>query len=535
MEPLAYLLGLGLSITSTATEIIIIEDEPTETSSVTETSSTSIIIIDDPDPSEPESSSLSETLDSWNIRARANIRFDARVAVDTSFDRRNEQVGELHLGARLELDVQLGAQLSVYTAPSFTYVSALDREGDDRYFLYLLPPEAHLTYSAGPVRLRLGTQIFSWGASDLVAPSDVLNPVDLRRNILGLTDAAKIPILAAELVGTFGPFTLRGVVAPFFTAPRFHLVAWDSAVLSSGAVLGGSSLSLDRLVSDSTIDRSGDELLVNQRPSVRIDNATLGARATATFGGLDLALTAVYGWDTLPQIDADPDLVTVAGAYGEILEAGGEVPLFLEGAAGQAQGRLIQKIQGGQPVFEGTYRRRATFGMDLVYALDPLIIKFDLAYTLKRVFYTQDSFRSVRHPWVSAVLGVEYLYGDQLQIIVEVFTLAILDIASNYRISLFEPAAPPPSTTSDGRRTVALPGAICAIRYSILDGDLNFELGFLTTPTRGDFVILPSVQWKLDDLHQLTLGGVAIEGRQDGYGGVYSHTDQLYLAYRFTY
>ena len=85
-----------------------------------------------------------------------------------------------------------------------------------------------------------------------------------------------------------------------------------------------------------------------------------------------------------------------------------------------------------------------------------------------------------------------------------------------------------------GRRTLSLPGAIAVIRYSTLDGDLNFELGALATFTRGDLIALPSIAWRIDDHHQLKLGGALFEGRSDGYGGLYTSNDQVYLAYAWS-
>src|SRR5687768_480311 len=102
------------------------------TSSTATTSEAPIVIEEELAPPAPAEN------DFWDIRARAAIRFDSRVSIDTSFDRAEEQVGELWLGAKVELDVDLAESFKVYAAPSFQWVGALDREGDDRQFLYLV-------------------------------------------------------------------------------------------------------------------------------------------------------------------------------------------------------------------------------------------------------------------------------------------------------------------------------------------------------------------------------------------------------------
>src|SRR5207248_6586983 len=135
---------------------------------------------------------------------------------------------EMRLGGRLEMDVAIAKELSAFVAPAFTFVTALDRDGNDREVVYLVTPEARVTYSFGPFDLRAGAIVFSWGSSDLVAPIDVLNPIDYRRNFVAAIDDAKIPVLAAELVTHVGPLTIRGVVEPFFTPSRVYLTGWTT-------------------------------------------------------------------------------------------------------------------------------------------------------------------------------------------------------------------------------------------------------------------------------------------------------------------
>lgn len=80
-----------------------------------------------------------------------------------------------------------------------------------------------------------------------------------------------------------------------------------------------------------------------------------------------------------------------------------------------------------------------------------------------------------------------------------------------------------------------MPGALAAIFFSALDGDLRFELGVLATFTRGDFGIAPAITWRVDDHHQLGIGGFALEGTASSLGGAYTNTDQVYVTYRFSY
>src|SRR5207244_3718969 len=133
------------------------------------------------------------------------IRLDARLSMDTAFDQPGEQVAELWLGGRFELDVDITKDLKAYVAPNILFVSAISKEKNDREIVYFNTPEARISYAFGPFDLRAGALVFSWGASDLVAPIDVMNPYDYRRSFVAAVDETKIPVPAAELVTHFGP------------------------------------------------------------------------------------------------------------------------------------------------------------------------------------------------------------------------------------------------------------------------------------------------------------------------------------------
>lgn len=510
---LVCLVGLPTSTTATATatdDLIIIIDEESQGDGIIRE-----------EPSVPE-------VDPWDVRARASIELDARVGVDTSFDRRGEHVGELWLGARLELDVDLARGLSVFAAPTFDYVTAIDREGEDRQFLYLLTPEAYVAWADGPFVFRAGALIFSWGPSDIIGPNDVLNPVDYRRSILGISEDAKIPVLAAEGGATFGPFTLKAVVQPFFTASRFHIQKWDFSALQAGVFPLSDRFPVEQFFSEAQVDELGSQALGTERPSSRPDNATIAGRAALTFGTFDIAFNAVYGWDTLPSFIVDDDLVFLANTFAETNAAGEPFP-FTDQEVLSAVERLRDAVDGGRKIIKGTYLRRTVLGFDAVAALDPIVLKVDVAYSLQHTVYTQ-ALLPKAHPWLNAVLGLEYFDGSRLQVIAELFAFAVFDVPGDYRLLFFEETGAPPGEN----RTVFFPGIAGAVRYTILNGDLRFELGVSAT-LRGDLLILPTVQYKVGDMHRFMIGGMAVEGREGSYGHSYTNTDQVYVAYRWSY
>ena len=466
-------------------------------------------------------------------RVRASVKLDARASVDTSFDRPHEHIFELDLGGSVEVDAEFASGWSVYAQPRFSHVTAIDRDGEDREVVYLEVPEAYVTWSSGRTHLRVGTMIFGWGSSDFVAPADVLNPVDMRRGLLGGTpEQSKIPVFAAELVTSFGPLTVRGVIEPFFTPSRFYLASWDDA-LSAAAVAQGMALpDLDGLLGAGTVDALADQMLITERPTDRPDDATYALRTTLKLGDLDVSATAVYGWESLPRLTMDPDVAFLAGKLADSLGGGEPLELTDEKLLG-AITRLQDATAEGRTVFEGSYERRLLLGLDAVLAIDPILLKFDVAYTFERTLYAQGTFSPVTVPWLNAVVGIEYFDGEELQVIVEAFAITLFDVRSYYRLAIFEPNAPPPSQLDVGGRTIALPGLIGVVRYTIWDGDLSFEIGAVTTLTRGDLIAMPTIKWRLDDEHQLSLGGVLVEGKSDGYGGYYTHNDRVFVGYQW--
>ncbi len=456
------------------------------------------------------------------------LRLGTSLALDTSFDRRGEHILEWGVYGRLELHADLTPHLSAHVLPRFTQITALDREGGDRADLDLDAPEAYLALSFDGFRLRAGTLIHAWGSTELVTPSNILNPIDLRRSLVAAQDGARIPVLGAEATVVLSPLTLRGVIQPFFTSSRFYLSGWDTGFAPLVGAQGLDLPDLDGVLGRATADRVGDELLVVDRPSERLDHLTLALRGTLSLGDLELSTTFVWGYEPLPRLALDPDLSVVGGA---VLDAIAEQrPIdFFDAAVGEAFGRLQDKLEAQRPLIEGTYPRRTVFGVDATYALDPFLLKLDAAYTVARTHYSQ-TFAPVALPAIDVVVGLEYVHGTTLQLVLEVATLTTLDVPRTLRLAVLEAREVGPVED----RAVITPGAALAGRWAILEDELSFELLLATTFTRRDLVLAPQLRWKLSDHHQVRLGGLLIEGQPDGYGGAYTHNDQVFVGYEWS-
>lgn len=512
--------ALLCSATSTTTPssadddvIIIIDDEPADDYGG------DVIDLTDGDEISP---------DLFSIQARASAQLDVRVAIDTAFDRDQEQVAESLIDARLVLDVDLSKTLRAYAVPRFTWQGAVTRDGDDRELVLSGAPEAFLGWASGAISARAGYLIFDWGQSEIIGPSDVLNPPDLRRNPWNADSDLKIPVPGAEVVATYGALTIRGVVVPVFVPARFQLTGWDISALQGGVIPGGGEFADAEVVNPAFIDLVGDQAVQTERPRDRPDNATLGLRATLGLDLLDLGASIVYGWNPLPSMTVDPNLILLGSRVAEARSRGTTPPLDDPEIAG-ALLNLQRAFEVGAPIFKGKFDRHTVVGVDAALALDPFIIKMDIAYNSYQVSYSRSGL--VRGaPTATAVFGAEYYLGEQLQVWLEVFAQRLFSVPGTDSIAFIEPDAP---DRTPGRDLTWFGGGAFA-RYQLLDGDLGVELGVLVT-SREDLALLPRLNYRMSEHHSVYLGMVMVQGQTDGLGGTYGHLDQAYFGYRASY
>ncbi len=492
-----------------------------------------VIIFDDEDGFDADFIDLSDgdddvAADIFMVQARASAQVDLRMGVDTAFDRAREQVAETLLDARLVLDVDLSKTLRAYAVPRFTWQGALDRDGNDRELVLSGAPEAYLGWASGAFSARAGYLVFDWGQSEIIGPSDVLNPPDLRRNPWNTDSDLKIPVPGAEVVANYGVLTIRGVVVPVFVPGRFQLTGWDISALQGGVIPGGAEFADAAVVNPAYIDLIGDQAVQTERPRDRPDNATLGLRATLGFDTLDLAATFVYGWNPLPSMTVDPNLVVLGSRIAEA-RSRGEIPALDDPVTVGALANLQRAFEAGSPIFKGKYERHTVVGVDAAWALDPFILKMDIGYNSYQVSYSRSGL--VRGtPTLTAVLGAEYYLGEQLQIWLELFAQRLFSVPGSDSIAFIEADI---SDRVPGRDLDWFGGGAFA-RYQMLEGDLAMEMGLLMT-SRQDLALLPRMNYRLSQHHSVYVGMVVVQGPADGLGGTYGHLDQAYFGYRASY
>ncbi len=500
---------VSTSTSSSEEEIVIVWEDEINTSSTSDTISVGEV---------PELS---------DINARARFEVSATGGIDTSFEKPGEQILFFGVSGLVELDVELSRSLSIFAQPKFYHATTWNRSLDDRQMLYLNTPEAYVRYRDSFVSLKIGALVHKWGSSDLIAPSDVLNPQDLR---LGLINGNKIPTLGAQVEAQLGPLTLTAVVQPFFAASRYHLVGWDYAILQPNKFMGNPTRTLEAVYGPGTLDRIGDEMVATERPQDSLDNGTYALRGLVELGDLSLAMSFVHGWDSIPTMVVNEDLLTVANAVWQEVEQRRFRPVGISDEVDAALVRLQDAVEAGRPLFNGRFQRRTLLGIDANYVLDPVILKLDVAYTFKRTFYTEGPL-ATRHPWLNAAFGFEYVRGQEFQLLVEGYFSAVLDVPERELLIFLESTG---SSREQGR-IVPIYGISAVMRYMIIEEELGLEAAAIYNIGQGDVLLAPALFWRLDDQQQLRASLVLIEGSEDSYGDTFSHNDQVLVTYKYAY
>ena len=80
--------------------------------------------------------------------------------------------------------------------------------------------EAFATYKIGSVDIAAGQKIWAWGLTDIVSPTNLINPIDLNRLFDVEVNLARLPTASVGATWYFSGLRLEGVYLPFFRASR---------------------------------------------------------------------------------------------------------------------------------------------------------------------------------------------------------------------------------------------------------------------------------------------------------------------------
>ena len=158
--------------------------------------------------------------------------------------------------------------------------------------------EAYIDWKGEMLALRVGRQVVSWGKADDIQITDVLNPRDETNVVAADYNESKLGVDAVRLSLLTDKTQVDAYWIPFFT-PSILPLAKGNPLHSHvfPEEVDGVQIHYPEKYDDFDL------------PEKRLSKSELALRASAYTSVADLSLYGFYGWDDLPIIRYNPDIV----------------------------------------------------------------------------------------------------------------------------------------------------------------------------------------------------------------------------------
>jgi hypothetical protein len=447
---------------------------------------------------------LDEVEESETPRFQPRYRFRGalsdEVAVDLGFEGDGEHVLRSIHRLFLAMDGEIRPKMKAHVSGRMSWFVWMDEDGDARYELEPELRDTWLQWTLGDsTSLIVGTQTWSWGVSDVFPVADGINPRDLIHGYTASLETPKIPVFGVTLRSGLGDHVrAEAVWVPFFFPDRAAVFAHDFAIL--GEVLGSSSTFISTLQAQldalhpSIIDDVQPLLVATERPDEGLENSSAGLRLTANVRGVDLGTSYFFGWDRIPVFVVPSDDVL-----------GSALPGLLSGET--AVGDL----------FASRHERRHWIGVDLAVALGDFVLRGESAWTPKKTIYLGD-LTSTRLPIIESTGGLEYSWDSTVTALIEVHHRHVFELPEDADLFL----------AGQDQLQIA---AVLATRWLEFD-TLQVSVAALYGISQEDWVLSPSVTWKVSDAFAVVVGGRIFEGPANSLGGAFDSNDEVFLQTR---
>jgi len=439
--------------------------------------------------------------------------------VDTGFEpQRSDGLSEHVVDARgqasLSTDVKLSPSMRLLVEGRALWRAGAE-SGLERGKAFFEPTlgEAFLDFYTPHVDVRVGQQTLAFGANAAFAPTDILNPRDLRTSfVLTEPEDAKLPVFAARALGDVGPLTLTAAWVPFFTPHRYTVFGQDEALFQPG--LG---VSLPFTVDPSIEDALQPRLLETERPEAFPWLGDVGLRVTSEVRGVRVGGSWVWANEKLPQVRLDPELEALLRA-----QERGETPdsaLLLS---------VQERLRAGEVLVTGRYARQHVFGLEATALLGPAQLDVDVGFSPAQTFF-DERLHPVRKPVVTWVLGVSQAEDSDFLYSVTWLGLAVPRVGAEELLVVLEPG-----TARGKARTAFLHLLVAELRYSPRGSD--WEVGFRGAfePIQRSFVLAPRVGWRFTEHLSVGLAAEVYSGKPYSPLGYFGRNDQIVGSLRLT-
>lgn len=381
------------------------------------------MIIDDPErPDLPERHEPDDEVDdepavdprydtSWGVN------WELGTLVDPGIGPAGRDRFEISGGTGMELRHELSVRTALNLSGRLNYWAGAGRQFDDwRTHYEPRLDRAYLVHRPDRWSFAVGKMRNSWGSTDIIRPGDVIDPVDMRDPAGGGGLGTGLGQLSATASYTGADdWGIRAVLVPFYRSNRVDLFGRDTSLAHERNPIIGEQLPFlllaEQLLDPSIHQETQPFLQSTTRPLDLPMNASGGLRGTWTVAGTDLGLGVFYGWDRTPEVILDDDLRALMNLLAEDEQIFEDFDFagFLQRnpEAFDHSQNLSEKAEAGETIFESRIRRRATAVADFARYVGPIGVRADVAFSPRRVFYTE-TLQAVRRASVFSALGLSY-------------------------------------------------------------------------------------------------------------------------------
>jgi hypothetical protein len=389
-----------------------------------------------------------------------------QAAPNTDIRTSNRLIFKANMDARLDEHIQLFGQMRLRTdLPQSTVRTQV------------IPQEAYLNVNTSHVNFRGGYQIFSWGASDLYNPTDILNP----RDYTDIFDFEKVGIVATKLTFSKGNFVVEGIWMPI--PLEAYLPYQDSRFVQPFLTIENNPVF--PIIGAPPADYDVTENYLD--PPINIRSSQFGARVLATVGRFDLGLSYFNGYIKVPHQEIiagrpDPQTgvipVTVNHVYFREHLIGFNIAAGFKGLNLKSESALVIP-------YKTTHDLGGADDLHFIYTLGA-------DYTFFELFGSHDF-----------SINLEFAHRLNSE------TLSEIDFGNLFQKTLFA-------------RLEYKFSEFLKVRFSAI---YNFY--------DRSYYLQPEIAWEpIDDL-ELKLGGNVLDGPSDSLFGLFDNQDRIYTSAQF--
>lgn len=463
--------------------------------------------VESPPPAPSTSSPLSDRIllassgafDLFGPETEIGGYLKARINADISKDNDYEDLFEVHPKAFIKLKHPISDRLSIFVSASASYDYYTG--GYTHYNHEIELDEAYLDIFFDKFDLRIGNQIVTWGMTDIVNPTDNINPMDITKFITGEVDENKMPIFAAKLDYYYKNTTAEFVLIPFFEEHRYQLWDTDWAFYRPG-ILGeyaGGMFPWAGLLDEESMNLISSvsyEVTSPITPDESPENFQGGVRISSKIRGWDFSVSYLNTLDKYPTVYLSEDLR-------DAIE-NDTVESYIMGLTPQELSQILRL----------EYERYHVIGFDFATTYGKYGFRGEMGLFLNRFTYT-DELVPIKKDYIEYVIGVDRTFGDNLYVNLQFIQKIILD----YKKEIIEDE---------------IQNSATLYAYDkFFNEKLIPEVRLYYNINDGDFYVTPKLTYKYTDTLEFSLGLNILEGDPYTIFGYFTNNDQAFFEVKY--